>query len=314
MREFSGFCVAPFNYEFNVLRMQGGIRDLETALVEDWSPIRSDAAIRHFRLLVDRLASKNRWSKPSSWFHATGWNYDDFFHGRFRSRSERYIADLVEAQWESNWPYPMAEMTGFELFRRKVLLRLGMKKAFDVQVVLASAEPDTFLTLTRAYLADLLDAYALGTGAHTVVMHNTFEPFNPGRAIRYFDDAKCIIVDRDPRDNFVAQISDRIDRSSRVSPQIFVNRYRLYRRRAQRHCDPPGKVLRLQFESLVTEYEETLPRIMRFLGLTAADHVFARQYLNPEVSARNVGIWQAHPRPEEIEYIQRELREYCYSP
>lgn len=312
MREFSGFCVAKFNYEFNIIRIQGGIRDLETALVDDWSPIRSDAAIRHFRRLVDRLASKNAWLKPSSWFHATGWNYEDFFHGRFRPRSVRYLAQLIDVEWKSNWPYPMAEMTGFELFRRKLLYRLGVNNAFDVTVVLANADAETFLTLTRSYLADLLEAFAEGSGAHTVVMHNTFEPFNPGRALRYFDDARCIIVDRDPRDNYVAQISDRIYGSSRVSPDVFVKRYRLYRRRAQRHPDPPGTVLRLQFESLIIDYEGTLARIMDYLGLSPADHVDPRRYFNPEVSGKNVGIWRTHPRQDEIEYIRRELEEYCY--
>ena len=49
VREFAGYTVAHFQFEFNLLRIQGGIRDLETALSDDWSPIRSDAAVRRFR-------------------------------------------------------------------------------------------------------------------------------------------------------------------------------------------------------------------------------------------------------------------------
>ena len=42
---------------------------------------------------------------------------------------------------------------------------------------------------------------------HTIVMHNAFEPFNPWRPIRYFHDARCIIVDRAPRDIYVTSLS-----------------------------------------------------------------------------------------------------------
>lgn len=311
LREFRGYKVAKFNYEFSVLRIQAGIRDLETALVDDWSPIRSDAAIRRFRLLVDRLASKNAWLNPKSWFHATGWNYEDFFHGKFRARSDQYVRELVDAEWMAEWPYPMAEMHGIELFRRKLLRLLGSKSAFDVPVVLAAPGPDRFMAATRSYLADLMDAFCEGTDAHTVVMHNTFEPYNPGRALRYFNNARSIIVDRDPRDNYIAQMGVR---SVAVPPKIFVQRYRLYRDLARRHVDPPGRVLRITFESLVLNYNRTILRILDFLGLCPADHVTPRRYFKPEESARNVGLWRTYPTQDEVDYIARELSEYCCEP
>jgi hypothetical protein len=309
LREFRRFHVAKFAFEFNIMRVQGGIRDLETALVDDWSPIRSNAAIQRYRLLIDRFASKNAWLRPTSWFHATGWNYEVFFQGRFRARSNRYLEELSEAEWMAEWPYPMAEMHGTELFRRKLLRLLGVKSAFDVPVVLAAPSSEAFMAVTRDYLADLLTAFAEGSGAHTVVMHNTCEPFNPGRALRYFYDARSIIVDRDPRDNYVAQFSVR---SVMVPPEIFVQRYRLYRELAKKHADPPGRVLRLQFESLVLDYEQTLPRIYAFLGMAPADHIAPRRYFKPEESSRNIGIWRSHPKQDEIEYIRRELSDFCY--
>jgi hypothetical protein len=203
----------------------------------------------------------------------------------------------------------MAEMHGLELFRRKLLRLLGSKSAFDVPVVLAAPDKETFMSATRSYLADLMEAFAEGTGAHTVVMHNTCEPYNPGRALRYFDNARSIIVDRDPRDNYVAQVGVR---SVSVPPPIFVQRYRLYRDLAQRHVDPPGKVLRIQFESLVLDYERAVPRIIDHLGLHPDDHITPRRYFKPEESSRNVGIWRTYPRQDEIDYIERELSDYCY--
>ena len=202
MREFEGYTIAPFQFEFNLLRIQGGIRDLETALVDDWSPIRSDAALRRFRKLSQRLAAKNAWARPRTWFEAVGWNYDDFFKGQFSPTVDAYVRSLVEASWRTEWPYPAGEIGALELFRRKLLQKAGVRSAFDFEYFLTA--PDDFLKRTRDFLQALLTAFA-DPGAHTVVMHNSLEPFNPSRGLRYLEDARCIVVDRDPRDVYVSQ-------------------------------------------------------------------------------------------------------------
>ena len=52
LKEFQGYNVPIHIAEFNLLRIQGGLLDLCTALHDDWSPIRSDAAIRRFKNVV----------------------------------------------------------------------------------------------------------------------------------------------------------------------------------------------------------------------------------------------------------------------
>lgn len=318
IREFDGYTVAPFQFEFNLLRIQDGIRDLETALVDDWSPIRSDAAIRRFRRLTGRLAAKNTWTRPATWFQAVGWNYDAIFNGQFSPATERYWRSLVDASWRTEWPYPAGAMGSVELFGRKLLRQLRVESAFDFDYSLAA--PPDFLERTREYLATLMAAFAQ-PGAHTVAMHNTFEPFNPARALRYFADARSIIVDRDPRDVYVAQHSyvppgsharPASYRPVAVSPEIFCRRFRLMRRMAARAADVPGRILRLQFEDVVLRYEATRARIMAFLGETTASHKRAREYFRPEQSAKNIGLWRSFPDAAAIAYITRELPEFCH--
>ena len=52
IREFEGFSVPDVEFEFGLFRMKDGLFDLEHSLVNDWSPLRSDAAIRRFIRLV----------------------------------------------------------------------------------------------------------------------------------------------------------------------------------------------------------------------------------------------------------------------
>ena len=129
MREFEGYHVPHFQFEFCLLRIQGGILDLKTALVDDWSPIRSDAAIRRFKQVVRRLGTKNSRLNPRTWFEAMGYNYDEHFNHRFFVLSERYVEELVGFSWKAEWPFAIAEWSGLELFWRRVTRHLGFKDA-----------------------------------------------------------------------------------------------------------------------------------------------------------------------------------------
>lgn len=60
IREFKGYDVPYYREEFPLIRIQDGIMDLEKALIDDWSPIRSDAAIKRFIKLITKLSNKKR--------------------------------------------------------------------------------------------------------------------------------------------------------------------------------------------------------------------------------------------------------------
>jgi len=303
MREVRGAHVEHFAFEFGLLRMQGGLHDLEHALCGDWSPVRSDAAVRRFRQLVTRLGVANDWRRPSSLFQAVGWNYDRHYRGRFLPLSEEYISRLLTATWRADWPYPLAAVGGCELFARKVLSRLGVRRAMDFQMYLA--RPAEFLPATRTYLEGVLTAN-VAPETTTVVLHNAFEPFAPVRSLRFFADARAIIIDRDPRDNYVQRLGDR---STGVDVEMFIQRYRLNREATSPAVDP--RVLRMKFEDLVLDYDATRDLILAFLGEPAEAHVRPRQHFDPAVSRKNVGLYRKHAKPDEILRIERELPEFC---
>ena len=205
--------------------------------------------------MARRLASKNLWANPASWFEAVAWNYDDFFKGRFTPATEDYVRGLVEATWRTEWPYPAGEIDALQLLCRKLLQLLRMPTAFDYML----AGPDDFLAQTREYLANLLEAFA-EPGDHTVVMHNSCEPFNPSRALRYFADARSIIGGRDPRDSFVAQnfyvapgssAKPAPYRAVATTPDNFCRRFRLMRKVAASAPGDPQRILSVNFEDVV---------------------------------------------------------------
>jgi hypothetical protein len=221
-----------------------------------------------------------------------GLDYEDSFKIQFASSTRSYSESLIDATWQTEWPYRAAEIGASELFFDKLKLKLRVPPAFGIDYSLAA--PGDFLGRMRDYLATLIAPFA-EPGDHTVVMHNSIEPFSPSRALRYFHDARSIIVDRDPRDVYVAQnryvtpgsnSKPRPYRSVTTTPDIFCRRFRTMRKVAASAPDDPQRLLRVNFEDVVLGYDASLKKIMSFLGETPATHVRAREYFKPEQSTK----------------------------
>jgi hypothetical protein len=245
------------------------------------------------------------WRNPRTWFAGAGWNYDDAFSHRFIDLSDEYVQRLVQTTWVTDWPFPKADVTGLELFLRRSMRKLGMSGAYDVPVYLSF--PEDFVSITKDYLNSLLSSN-VDDSTSTVVMHNAFEPFQPQRCLKFFNEARCIIIDRDPRDSYVQQLSYR---PMAVGPRNFILRYRAYREAAKRFHEENAAILRIRFEDLITNYQSTVDKIVDFLGEPASVHVNPKRYMNPDASSKNMGIWKTHDS-HEIDQIYRELGEYCF--
>ena len=127
MEELDGFNVHHWDMEFNLLRLQDGVMDLEKALVEDWSLIRSNSAIIRFRKLVKHL--DGTYSKfPYKLFNFHSDFYQTRFNYKFSGLSEKYINDLIDSSWKSEWPYPLYDMCELESFSRKIKKDSGIRK------------------------------------------------------------------------------------------------------------------------------------------------------------------------------------------
>ena len=203
LHEFHGYQVPIANFEFNLTRIQGGLLDLQTALQDDWSPIRSDAAIRRFENLILRMGQKARFQQPKSLFLANGMNYDAFFNEQFTPLSKAYLASLVNYTYTSEWPYISLEDAPIKLFYERLLVNFKLKKTFPRDVFFAA--PTDFLPKTRQYLNALFASIAETETTHFVTL-NGFEPFNPTRAANLFNNARSIIVNRDARDTYASTL------------------------------------------------------------------------------------------------------------
>lgn len=322
LKEFIGYQVPHYNFEFNLLRIQGGLIDLEHALVNNWSPIRSDAAIRRFYKLVNRIGPKATFRSPKTLFYSNGMNYDEYFKGKFSDISKDYILSLISSSYIGDWPYTKIDELPLNQFFSRLKSKLGFSSSLKHVYV---SDPDNFHLKTKKYLNDLFGTIKQ-EGTEVFITHNSIEPFNPAAGINLFDNAKLIVVQRDPRDIYASTIisegafipqyetKDNWQLKKDMlgnSLDLFIERQSLYYKHVIKDYDN-GQVLRLQYEDVVLNYEKVLAQLYDFLEENISIHIHKGKFFNPELSSKNIGLWKNMSDQSVISKIENALKPYCY--
>lgn len=317
VREHSGFHVPDYRSEFDLLRVPHGLIDLKHALVDEWSWVRSDKAIREFIQLTDVMGRSptNIYEK----LFRPGFGYSRKYPG-FLEKTKKFVADITERSWPMQWPYETFALSPIEHAKLKLLSKLtGVHAWPEIHYRLCSG--DDFLEKAKEYISDLLVNDLALDGAHTVVTHNALEPCDPASGFCFFDNIKSIVVDRDVRDIYMTSIApsvgfnDMVPLYSRIigafDVGVFINRQRILRKKTNYSCN--DNVLRIQFEDTVLDFDNICSRIQRFLNISPETHRDKLKYFKPNESKKNVGLWKTAAKEQlpAIRRLEQELPELC---
>lgn len=309
--EFDGYKHYSKEFEFELIRLPNGILDLYYSLVENWSPVRSSEAIRKFKNLVDTLSGND---SLISRLISKGYQYDHYFPD-FYELSQEYLDKLIIASWNSEWPFAYNDYPKYQIFLKKLLFRFGKKDVFSACVYLSRFDKTDFLNITRDYL-DKLFSSCMSNNERVIITSNAFETTNPVISHQLCYSAKSIIVDRDPRDIYLSALKTGYVNGINVGKtaigedvENFIDRFKLYRK----NLISDENVLRINFEDLVLNYEETLNKLFIFLGEDKSIHKYPKKYFNPEISKKGVGMWKNidGQLKKDVDRIYFELKEYC---
>ena len=143
-------------------------------------------------------------------------------------------------------------------------------------------------------------------------------PYQVASVLPFFDDLKVIIVDRDPRDIFLLNefVWKRAAYICDTSCVItFIEWYRSIREHWRIQDAESSSILRLNFEDLVYNYQESIESIEQFLGISPSDHLDKFKFFDPSHSLKNTRLWH---QPEyscvsdKISLISAMLPEYLH--
>jgi len=325
LREFDGFWVPPFFFEFDLLRGPGGLLELKTHLVDDWSPVRSNQAVHEFRHVV-RVMGRD----PAPWnvagiARSSSQRYDRQFNGKFIALANEFLDALVVSRYQAYWPYDYIFEAPWHRLWRKAKWHAGLRFSTMSEVVVADGR--RFDEAAQRFMERLFSEI-VPAGTRWAALNNAFEPFNPVRSLDTFAGSRAIIVVRDPRDVYAsgktartvaaedraiqAKENDGINKSFLASDDVrqFVARYKVYLDHTYRGSD--ARVLTLRFEELCLDYPTQLAKIRSLLELDPKQHARPRAHFQPDRSRENVGVWRRYSRQDEIDYIAEHLREYLW--
>ena len=310
--EFDSVCSLG-EYEYRFLHDPDGIADLEYNVVENNNRHNTSDAIKRYLKYV--AAMKQR-----------GYGIYDVFGDEFDKSTEAFIDDITELKAKTWWNKDRVDRGSFFCFMDRVysfIKRLfhGELKTEIRYSMLTDKEPayytaideDTFLTAVRKYVSRLLSA-ANKDKKRYVMVDQMVPPTNSKRYLRYFDDCKIIVTDRDPRDIFLLE---RYEWKWGVIPvkdvKEYVQWFKITRKFAHPADEDKSRVMRINFEDMIYNYDETSKKLIEFVGLDPAQHSRPKTVFDPSRSIKNTNLAKKYPQAaKELEYIEAELKDYIY--
>lgn len=306
-----------FNFskeEFRFLQDPDGISELEYNLIENHNRHNSGHALKRYKRLVDFYCG-----------NCFGRKFETYFHGNWKKYSYEYIEALTDFSFHGYWMYDFYDRGSFYHFRKRIINKILTKTIWrnmpdrqlnnmKKEITLCSAPTEEkFLDLTRKYIEDLFGSVC--GKAETIMVDQIVPPTNIKRFLRYFQDLKVIIVDRDPRDLWVLE---KYVWKDGVLPhedvETFCKWFR-YTRNHRKYEDVNNEnVILIYFEDLIFHYDRTVKVIEQFAHLKPEDHKNRKRKFEPSKSIMNTQVWYRvkDVPPKEIAYIEKELEEYLY--
>ncbi len=238
--------------------------------------------------------------------------------------TEKFIQSIVQLEWKTAkrtdillHPSWFFYLLGDRMMKRRILPRIQRKVGHVVDMwpyrkVEVSIYPENYVEAAKQFIRDILGLMRADFNKN-IVLDQPFLGSNPVRSFRFFDHPKAIIVDRDPRDNylFTKLVLYKTENIMPVNDvKTFVKYYRLFRDNHP-YKQPNDDVLCIHFEDMVYNYENTTAKIRDFCHLPQNPR--PKSIFDPSLSMANTQLFLRYPEySADIEYITRELPEYLF--
>ncbi len=238
----------------------------------------------------------------------------------FKDSSDKFLDAVTQLKWDWYLPHNRNFFQTHlidDFVKKRIIPRIERKKGhrikcWPMEEVSFSVCPGNFDEAAKNHVRELLTA--LGADfSKPIVLDQPFPGNNPQACFKFFDDPYAIVVDRDPRDNYIFANTKLIGMTHFMPIQPVEDFVKYYRalRKGQPYKETNDRILSLKFEDLVYHYEDTTSRLRDFLHLP--ENPNPKSVFDPAQSMANTQLWKRFPQyARDIEYIERELSEYLF--
>ena len=240
----------------------------------------------------------------------------------FIKSTMEFINSITKVKWKWYTETPRGGVKRlFDLYimRNRVIpkieRRLGRRiSCYPMKDVFLANNPSNFGEAAKKHVRELLEAMGANF-TKMIVMDQPFAGNNPQACFKYFDNPMAIVTDRDPRDNYIFSKTKLIGKTfAHLMPvdtvEEFVEYYRTIRDN-QPYKEKNDRILRLQFEEMVYDYDSATKKIRDFLHLPQNPN--PKSIFDPALSIANTQVFKRYTQyADDIAYIERELGEYLF--
>lgn len=248
--------------------------------------------------------------------------YRQICGSQFRVLASDFLNNITDLKWRGySYNDILASDTIKRILRFRIvgnLIRIIEKKLskrilFKSEYMSMGYSEEKFISSAVEYIKELIIAFKYDI-SKIVVLNQPFNVNAVSESMKYFENPKAIIVDRDPRDIYVLA-KKYLKSNGSFIPSDDVEEYIKYHRLVRRNneeYDKDSRVLRLNFEEMIYDYKNATAKVMNFLELNYSNHNQFK-YFDPQKSVNNTRLFCRYSElSEDIKRIELALPEYLF--
>lgn len=304
LKEFDDITVKD-SLEMTCVWQADGLIDLENTVMDPHSRTGSIVAIRRYQELVNSTAK---------YYEIHGLPSDVF-----KKSADDFINKITMTKWYwTRRDYPARSKYFFHAVMLKYVIprieqRIGHHaQCWPLEEVRLSVKPSNFYVAAQEHVEEILTGFGLDTNG-IIALDQPFAGNNPQASFPFFKDPYAVVVDRDPRDNYVFARTRMLGKFHYMpinNVEDFIIYYRALRKDQPYLKDDP-RILRIRFEDMVYEYETTSKKVRDFLHLP--ENPRPKSVFDPDLSIANTQVFRRFPQfADDIRVIEEKLPEYLY--
>ena len=284
--------------EFVLTYFPDGFEDLEYHLMKQRAKFfSSDIAILRFKKYMHAICHNEK----SYYYKIT--------NGNFKNIIDKYIQEIIQISWQGSWMYDDYIFDSFYKKLKYVILKnISFLNKYSQRTINYSIEPEKFYSATEKTLQEI---YNYNNYKGLIILDQPFPANNPINSMNlYGKDTKAIIVLRDPRDLY---IQFKRTPKERFVPKDDINSFIQYFSKMYKQIKKDNRILYVQFEDLIYNYDKTVNKICKFCGIDEKDHIDKYKYLDPKKSIKNTKLYvNCKEYESDIKMIEKYMSEYLY--
>ena len=316
LREMDNTAFGEYNAELRILHDPDCISDLEYHIVTDPHRLGTGLAIKRFLAYCKNQSRMEEKLFGKEWMNICTTYAESLACHKYKGWIDNDIQFIPEYKKRMVW----FQKAFFYLLRKEPICKIIPKswhrpRWYDyypkLDTYYANISEEEFICKTKCFVENLCSRIN-NEGKEFVVLNQFVCAHNPMRDLRYVDDMKVIIVDRDPRDSYVHHALHR-DHVLPKNPIDFCRQYRLMRN--QCGVENSNKIMHVKYEDMIFKYDEMVPKVLDFLEINQNHHVAKKKYFKPGVSINGTQLWiyKSSKYAKEVEMIEKELPDMIYN-